>query len=251
MPRIRQRMRRGQAARGGWLFLGSPAVTEVLADTPVDALIIDLEHTCASLDTALMQLRAAGTRGPDVLARVDAAGSPLIKPLLDAGVQGILAPNVESAEQAAQLVAACHYPPLGRRGLHYTVSRAARWGACGEAYAAGAREHTLVVAMIESAAGVAAIPELAQVPGLDMLFIGPLDLSASIGQPGDYGCAAFRELWHEAERRCLEHGLALGGTVLPGHGFDALAARGYAFVTLGSDVGLLRQAAMAQFAGGD
>ncbi|WP_337053020.1 aldolase/citrate lyase family protein [Pseudoxanthomonas sp. USHLN014] len=238
--RLVQRLRAGAVSRGAWLFTASADVAEILAGFALDALILDLEHTPTSLDLALAQLRAIGAHGPTPLARVDAADSRLIKPLLDAGAQGILAPNVESAEQAAQLVAHCRYPPAGRRGLHYTVCRAAGWGAQASAYAAQAEANTLVVAMIESSRGVAAIPELAQVPSLDMLFFGPLDLSASIGVPGRYDAPEFLELWHEGERRCREAGLALGGTVLPGHGAARLAARGYGLVTLGADVGFLR-----------
>ena len=238
--RLARRLRAGAVSRGAWLFTPSADVAEILAGFALDALILDLEHTPSSLEAALAQLRAIGAHGPTPLARVDAADSRLIKPLLDAGAQGILAPNVESAEQAAQLVAHCRYPPAGRRGLHYTVSRAAGWGAHAQAYAGQAEANTLVVAMIESARGVAAIPELAQVPGLDMLFFGPLDLSASIGLPGRYDAPEFLELWHEGERRCREAGLALGGTVLPGHGAARLAARGYGLVTLGADVGFLR-----------
>ena len=243
---LKQRLRAGQASTGCWLFMGSPVVTEVLAqlrpDALPEALIVDLEHSPGSLETAIAQLRAGGDR--TMLARVDNAGAREIKPLLDAGFEGIFAANVQSAEEVERLVSACHYPPRGVRGLHYTVSRAAAWGADSAAYPAHAAEQTLVVAMIESAAGVAAIAEMAKVPGLDMLFIGPLDLSASIGVPGRYDDPAFLELWHEAERRCLEGGLALGGTILPGHGVRELSARGYGFVTIGADVAFLRRGAL-------
>lgn len=244
--RVLANLRAGTLSRGAWLFLGSPDVAEVLSTFDLDALIIDLEHTPSGLETATAQLRAASHARSAMLARVDAAASTCIKPLLDAGVEGILAPNVESADQAAALVAACHYPPMGTRGLHYTVSRAAGWGSHADSYPAHAAGNILVIAMIESAAGVAAIPDIATVPGVDMLFFGPLDLSASIGVPGRYDAPEFLELWHEGERRCIEGGLALGGTLLPGHGVEQLAGRGYRFITVGADVGFLRRGVLAQ-----
>nr|WP_295379373.1 aldolase/citrate lyase family protein [Pseudoxanthomonas sp.] len=244
--RVLHKLRNRQTARGAWLFMGSATVAEVMCSANLDALIIDLEHTPANPDNALDQLRAAGRSDTTMLARVDAADSTFIKPLLDAGVEGILAPNVESAEQAARLVAACRYPPFGKRGLHYTVSRAAGWGEHAAAFEAHAADNTLVVAMIESAAGVAAIPEIARVDGVDMLFFGPLDLSASINMAGRYDAPEFLELWHEGERRCLESGLALGGTLLPGHGMATLIERGYRFVTVGADVAFLRRGLLAQ-----
>lgn len=243
--RILDNLRHQRLSRGAWLFLGSPDVTEVMAGLDLDALVIDLEHTPAGPERALAQLRAAAGSHTAMLARVETVDSPRIKPLLDAGVEGILAPDVRTAEQAESLVAACRYPPRGRRGLHYTVSRAAGWGALAQDYPAHAQANTLVVAMIESAQGVEAIPQIGAVPGIDMLFFGPLDLSASIGLAGRYDAPAFLELWHEGERRCREAGLALGGTVLPGHDARALAARGYGLVTLGADVGFLRQGALA------
>lgn len=247
--RVLQSLAEGRICTGCWLFMGSPVVTEVLADMPLEALIIDLEHSPSGLETAIEQLRAAAPFAPTMLARVPGFDSDRIKPLLDAGVEGILAPNVESAEQVERLVDACRYPPLGRRGLHYTVSRAAAWGAHAGTYAAHADRNTLVAAMIESARGVEAIPAMAAVHGLDLFFIGPLDLSASIGRPGEYDSPEFIELWTEAERRCRESKIALGGTLLPGHGLATLAARGYGFVTVGSDVTLLRHGALQQLGG--
>ncbi|HEY8587545.1 MAG TPA: aldolase/citrate lyase family protein [Rhodanobacter sp.] len=240
--RLKQRLLQGEVSTGFWLFMASPAATDVLSYMDTDALIVDLEHSSGSVETAVQQFRCGRER--TMLARVSAAGAREILPLLDAGCEGIFAANVQSTREVERLVAACYYPPAGTRGLHYTVSRASGWGAHAADYADHAVRHTLVVAMIESSEGVEAIPEMAKVPGLDMLFIGPLDLSASIGLAGQYHAPAFLELLHEAERRCLEGGLALGGTVLPGHSVGDLTERGYRFITVGSDVSFLRQGCM-------
>ncbi|WP_336964604.1 HpcH/HpaI aldolase family protein [Sphingobium aquiterrae] len=244
---LKARIARNQPSTGCWLFLGSPPAAELLSHVGFDALIVDMEHTPVGIAQVVDQMRAAdrGSDGPTLMVRLPAADSMMTKPVLDAGAEGLFAPNVESADEAAALVASATYPPRGRRGLHYTVSRAAGWGAATADYPAHAASQLLTVAMIESEKGVAAIPEIAAVPGIDMLFLGPLDLSASIGVPGDYDCAAYRDLADEAERRTRESGIALGGTILPGLPAQALFDRGYAFVTVGADAGLLRSAALA------
>ncbi|PTQ13231.1 4-hydroxy-2-oxovalerate aldolase [Sphingomonas oleivorans] len=238
--RLKQRLRAGERSIGCWLFMGSPTAAEILSHCGYDALLIDHEHSPGGLETAVDQLRAIAPSPVTTLVRLGDNIAAPVKQALDSGADGIVAANVEDADTLERLVAAALYPPLGKRGAHFTVSRAARWGLDGDLYAANADKELLVIAMIESAAGVAAIPELARVANVDMFFIGPLDLSASIGLMGRYTESAFVELLDEAERRTREAGIALGGAALPGHDAAALFDRGYAFVTAASDVGLLR-----------
>ena len=233
----------GKPAIGCWLFMGCPAATEILAQCGFDALIIDHEHSPGSLETAVHQLRAAQGSDASVLLRLADNSPRAVRQALDAGVTGVIAASVENAEQASALVEASLYPPAGRRGLHYTVGRSSGWGVHADEYRVSVEEDLLTVAMIESEKAVSEIPEMARERRLDMLFVGPLDLSASIGCPGDYNNPAFRELLCEFERRTLEAGFLLGGTTLPGIGAEALFARGYSFASVASDVGLLRDAA--------
>jgi len=241
---LKARLQNHQASTGAWLFMGSASAAEVMSHMAFDALILDLEHTAIGLGELVAQMRAA-TRasGPSLMVRVPDASATVIKPVLDAGAEGLFLPVAETADEIAALLDASRYPPHGKRGLHYTVSRAANWGEDSEAYAAAHETETLIVAMIESAKGVAHIPEMAAVGGVDMFFVGPLDLSASVGVPGQYDHPAFMEIWTEAERRILESGAKLGGTILPGHSAPTLFERGYSFVTVGADVAFLRAAA--------
>jgi 4-hydroxy-2-oxoheptanedioate aldolase len=132
-------------------------------------------------------------------------------------------------------------PPLGRRGAHFTVSRAARYGANAN-YAAETRDALFLAAMIESRAGFAAIEAIAAVAGIDMLFLGPLDLTADFGAFGDLSSAALHETLNEAERRILASGKLLGGALLPGLDANDATRRGYHLVTGASDVSLLTAA---------
>lgn len=243
---MKNRLRAGGNTIGCWLFSGSVASAEILSNCGFDALIFDHEHSPGGIDTALGQLRAIGPSESTALVRLGDCSTAAIKRVLDLGAEGIVIPNAEDPEEIARLVAGAHYPPAGTRGAHFTVSRAARWGLDGDRYAANASDELLVIAMIESAAGVAAIPDLAAIGGIDLLFIGPLDLSASIGCMGNYADPAFVEILGEAERRTNEAGVMLAGSTMPGHSVSELFARGYRFVTPISDVALLRDGGRAQ-----
>lgn len=239
-----QSLQAGGRATGAWLFLGSPDTAEVLGGAGFDALIIDHEHTAGGIETAVHQMRAIRAAGPTtMLLRLPGLDPDYIKLALDCGVEGLLLPDARSAEQVEAFVAACHYPPRGRRGAHFTVSRAARWGAAASQYPLQYDRQLLLAAMIESEQGVNEIGAMSRIPGLSMLFMGPLDLSASIGCMGAWDDPAVVALLARAERAVLDGGLALGGALVPGDTARRAFERGYRFVTTGSDVTMLRQGA--------
>lgn len=250
MSRLRDKLAAGAPATGAWLFMGSPDASEVLSVAGFDALLIDHEHSPGGLDTAVHQMRAIRAAGDaTILVRVGGLDADRIKRILDCGAEGLLLPTVENAQQVRAFVAACRYPPRGRRGAHFTVSRAARWGTAGDAYYREAESSLFLSAMIESEAGVRAIPEMARVEGLSMFFLGPLDLTGSIGRMGEWKHPESIALMEEAERAVLASGVALGGALVPGDSPKAAIARGYRFVTVGSDVTMLREGASACLAG--
>lgn len=243
--RLAARIVAGEPCTGAWLFLGSPDAAEVLGHAGFDALIIDHEHSPGGIETAVHQMRAIRAAGDaTILARVGSNDAAVIKRLLDCGAEGLLLPNVESAEEARAFVDACHYPPRGRRGTHLSVSRAAGWGFRSDEYYRDSGR-LFLAAMIESVAGVRAIAEISRVPGLTMLFIGPGDLAASVDRMGRYGDDEVVALMREAEAATLAGGLLLGGALVPGDSARDAFARGYRLATVGNDVGMLRQAAMA------
>ena len=243
--RLLERLEAGVPCRGAWLFLGSPDAAEVLGFAGFDALIIDHEHSPGGIETAVHQMRAIRAAGDaTILARVGSNDVAAIKRLLDCGAEGLLLPNVESADEARAFVATCHYPPRGRRGTHLSVSRAAGWGFESEAYYRDSGK-LFLAAMIETAAGVRAIPEISRVEGLTMLFIGPGDLAASIDRMGRYDDPEVVAMLREAETATLAGGLLLGGALVPGDSARGAFGRGYRFATVGNDVSMLRQGAMA------
>ncbi len=242
--RLKSRLREGAPCLGCWLFMGSPVVSELLAHASFDALIIDHEHAPGSLETGIHQLRAIQTTPTTALLRV-ADNQPLyFKQALDAGAEGILVANVESGDAAAAAVRACRYPPHGVRGHQTGASRVSQWGFLPpEEYYASWEERFLLVLLIESQAGVAAIPEMCALEAVDMLFIGPTDLSGSVGRARDFDSPEFKEIYAEAERRVLEGGKWLGSVTVPWDTPARQFERGYRFVTNCNDVSLLKAGA--------
>ncbi len=248
--RLKKRLRAGENCLGCWLFLGSPVVTEILSLAGFDALILDQEHAPGSLETAYHQLRAAATSETTMLVRLADNRPMFFKQILDAGAEGVVIANMESGEEAERAVAASRYPPRGIRGAHVGSARATDWGHSTDEYIETIDDNLLVIGLIESAKGVAAIPEMTKVDGIDMLCIGPRDLSASIAKMSRFDDPEFKELIGEAERRILEGGKWLGGGTLPGVTPADMFARGYQFVTNCSDLKLLRGAAAQAVAAG-
>lgn len=241
---LKHHLAQGQRAFGAWLFLPGADTAEILGTLGYDALIIDHEHTAGDVQSAISQLRAIRSGGTStVLARVPACDALVIKPLLDAGVEGLLLPTIESAAQARRLADAAWYPPHGTRGAHYTVSRAAGWGSQSSPYRASARRELLLIGMIESARGVAALPEILDENVLDMIFVGPLDLAESHGYGASMNHRVVQAAISEVERQVLARGILLGGALRPGETAADAFARGYSFVTVGCDSAFLRQGA--------
>lgn len=247
--RLKRTLTAARSCFGAWLFSGTAEAAEIVALEGFDALIIDQEHSPSGIESTIAQMRAiAAASDATILVRIPDLQPHWVKLALDAGAEGILAPKIETAAEARALVAACFYPPFGMRGAHYTVSRAARWGAAAAEYLDGYRRELLIIAMIESAAGVAAAREIASVDGISMLFLGPLDLTADIGCIGRFDDPRVAAAV-DALRLSLEgSGKWLGSTTFPGVGASDLIARGYRFVTVGSDVGFLRSGARAGLA---
>lgn len=246
MSRLVDRLAAGAASVGAWLFTASPDAAEILAIAGFDALVIDHEHTPGSIETAVHQMRAIRAAGEGtILVRLPGLDAERIKRTLDCGAEGLLLPDAKNAAQVRDFVAASRYPPRGRRGAHFTVSRAARWGADGERYYRECDSRLLLAAMIESDEAVRAIPEMTKVDGLSMLFVGPLDLTGSIGRMGEWDHPDCIALMREAEAAVIASGIALGGALVPGDSARACFSRGYRLVTVGSDAGMLRQAARA------
>lgn len=184
MASLRARALRGERLIGGLLRMPSEELVEMSAIAGMDFVLIDCEHGPADVIALRQHVALASVHDVPVIVRVGEDDPGQILRVLDQGAQGILAPHIDSREDAERLVAACLYPPAGERGFA-TYSRAGRFGRTpAEEHRRWFLENTLVLGMIESPAGVAAVGEIATTPRLDGLMVGPADLAAASG-PSD------------------------------------------------------------------
>ncbi|MEM7123982.1 MAG: aldolase/citrate lyase family protein [Pseudomonadota bacterium] len=244
--RIRDRLNAGERLVGGWITMASPIGAEIMGLAGFDMLMIDQEHGPGDSLTAiqLQQAIAAGGSTPAFM-RVFDSDTQLIKRALDTGIDGLMVPMVESAEEASRVVAACRFPLDGVRGVAPGNVRAARYGFDKDGFMAARGGDVFVMCQVETAATVANLKDIGKVDGVDMLFIGRNDLASSIGHLTDPNCPEALELRQEAERLIKESGRKLGGIPGPGDDAQAMFDRGYDLVIAIADHAILRDGAVA------
>jgi len=229
---------------GAWLWLDSPTAAEIVSRAGFDFVMIDHEHGSGNILSALDQMRAVQAGGDATIAmRLASNDANLIKRALDAGVEALMIPSVDTAEDARRAVRACHYPPKGSRGAAYPFIRAADYGVSAAAYPEHAAREFLLICQIESVEAVDNIPAIAAVEGVGALFLGPLDMSGTAGHFGRLDEPPMRALIARAEAGVKASGKALGGVPLGGETPASLLARGYDLVLVGSDLVFVRDGA--------
>lgn len=238
-----QRMRSGTRQIGMWVASGSPYVTEICVGSGVDWVLLDQEHAPNDLRSTLAQLQAAaGYPDTEVVVRPPIADPVVIKQLLDIGACNLMLPMIDSAEQAVAAVAATRYPPVGIRGVGSALARALRWNRRVD-YLGTADRDVSVTVQVESDRGLAALPQIVAVEGVDAVFIGPADLAAALGHLGDPE--------HPEVVAAVERALAIiaaAGKPAGVNAFNEVLARRYlaggaSFVLVGADVTLLARGA--------
>lgn len=232
----------GKPQFGLWAALADAYVTEVLANAGYDWLLIDNEHAPNDLRTTLAQLQALAPYATHAVVRPPVADRVQIKRLLDIGAQTLLLPMVDTAEQAAEVVAATRYPPAGVRGVGSSLARASRWNHVQDYLETASREICVLV-QAETTTAIGNLDEIAHVDGVDGVFFGPSDLSASMGLLGRAGDPEVRDTVVAGIKTVHAAGKAAG--VLTG---DRALAQTYLdagalFVAVGTDIGVLRTGA--------
>jgi len=238
-PSFRQRLIAGERLNGTLISLGSPEVAEVLASLGFDWFFLDNEHS--PLEALELQgiIRAAGST-PCVV-RVSHSAEVPIKKALDIGAAGIIAPMVNSAEQAAQVVSWAKYPPAGTRGVG--IGRAHGYGLKFQDYVSRANDEVAVIVQCEHIDAVNNIEAIVRVPGVDAVLIGPYDLSASLGRLGQVTHPEVVAAIDRVTAACRTVNVPLGIFGLSAQAVQPYIERGYTFIVAGVDTVLLGQAA--------
>jgi 4-hydroxy-2-oxoheptanedioate aldolase len=198
-----------QAQVGLWLSMADPYLAEVSATAGFDWLLIDGEHAPNDLRSTLAALQAVAPYRSQPVVRAVAGETALIKQLLDIGAQNLLVPMVDTAEQALALVAATRYPPQGIRGVGSAVGRASRWSARTD-YLDLADAEVCLLVQAETVTALRNLDAICAVDGIDGVFIGPADLSASLGHRGNPGHPEVQAAIEDAIRRIVACGKAAG-----------------------------------------
>ena len=244
---FKQALLAGNTQLGLWLSCANSYTAEIAATAGYDWLLLDGEHGPNDIPTLLGQLQAVAPYTGQAVVRPVNGDPALIKQVLDIGAQTLLIPMVDTAAAAQALVAATRYPPLGIRGVGASVARAARWGRVSD-YMHHADELICLLVQAETITALGNLDEIAQVDGVDGVFIGPADLSASMGHPGNAGHPEVQFAICDAIKRIRRQGKAAGILAT-----DTVSAQRYLdwgahFVAIGVDTMLFSQALDAAIA---
>ncbi len=239
---FKQALREGRPQIGLWSGLADAYVTELLATTGFDWLLIDGEHAPNDLRGVLSQLQAVAPYATHPVVRPVQADTALIKQYLDLGAQTLLLPMIDTPEQAAQAVAATRYPPQGVRGVGSSLARASRWNVHRD-YLHTAADNLCVLVQVESVTALRNLAAITAVDGVDGVFFGPADLSASMGKLGAAGDPEVQQAILDGIAQVRAAGKAPGILTTDRNAARRYLEAGAQFVAVGVDTVLLAGAA--------
>ena len=244
---VRQRLAAGEPTIGAFLGLGSPGVAGLMANAGFDWLVIETEHN--ALDSAEIEHMLMAMAGTDTvpIVRVPSSDRVYIQRALDMGALRVLAPLVSSADEARAVVDATRFPPEGSRS--FGPLRASRYSFDNDDYLERANDNILVALIVETTGALDELEEIAAVPGVDALTIGPFDMSLALGlDPRKLPLPEIDDVMSRMLEAGRRHGVAIGASPTAGDGVRELLEAGVTFVNCGSDYGLLAAASRASLA---
>lgn len=242
MELLKNRLKNKEQLFGPFINLCHPAVLEIAGAAGFDFAIIDTEHGEISSDRAVDMVRAAKLSGVSPVVRVYGNQPELIAKALDIGAEGVQVPQIGTKAEAVAAVKAAKFSPEGARGCNRYV-RAAKYSAADKfAYFGNANNETAVILQVEGKEGIANLPDILTVEGFDVLFIGPYDLSASLGIPGQVDHPALVEEMKKNMELASKAGIAIGFFVDDVESAIKWKKWGIQYISFAADVGLLYQA---------
>jgi 4-hydroxy-2-oxoheptanedioate aldolase len=230
---LRRRLSGGAVTVGTFVGLASAAAAEVCAAAGADWILIDLEHGAGGEDAVRDGVVAAGSYGVPTIVRVESGDRIRIGRVLDQGAAGIMVPRLHTVEQAAAAVRHMRYPPHGDRGVA-TYNRSCRWGMDRRTLTEPAQE-TLGIIQIETLQALGSVEDIAAQDGVDVVFVGPLDLSYALGVPLQLDSNVFQEALQRVVAAAQLHNKAAGILAVDGVGAAKYVRQGFRFVAIGSD----------------
>lgn len=244
---IRARIQAGETVYGTFLNLGSPFAAELCARAGFDWVLVDLEHGSLTETDLLTSLLAIRGTAAAAIVRPQSGERLRIGRALDLGADGIMVPRIDSAAEAREAIAHLRFPPAGIRGVAL-LTRGTGFGEVPHAGVAGLNDGVLGIIQIESPVAVAAAEEIAAIDGVDVLFVGPTDLSHSLGVPGRFGDPIYLDALGTVVTAASAMGKAAGILLRDSRALAAHLEMGFRFVGLGSDGAFVADGARAVLA---
>ena len=239
---LKKALREGKIVFGPFLKITDPAVVEIMGFAGFDFVIIDEEHGPISIESAQNMIRAAESVNITPIIRVGNNDEALILRALDIGAQGVEIPQINSKSDAVRAVKSVKYSPQGERGVCRYV-RAANYSSMDKfEYFKSENEETIIIAHIEGVEGINNLDEILSVPGINIIFIGPYDLSQSLGIPGEISHPLVTEKMKEVVLKCKENKVAVGTFADDIETAKSWVSLGVQYMSFSVDVGILYEA---------
>lgn len=245
---FKARLKSGDEMLGLWFGLANNIAAEICAQSGFDWMLIDAEHSPLSDKDILSCLQAVAAYDINPIVRPVSGDKAVLKRLCDIGVQTFLVPMIDDAKQAASVVSAVQYPPSGTRGLGTSMARAARWNMTPD-YFARANDEMCVILQIETKAGLKNLKKIAKVDGVDAIFIGPSDLGAALGYPGQPDHPSVVNAVSNAIQDVRACGKPAGVLAVTSELVETYKNAGANFIGVGSDCGILAKGVQRLYEG--
>jgi 2-keto-3-deoxy-L-rhamnonate aldolase RhmA len=241
---LKQRIFSGEAVHGSWVNLGSLVSAEIMGRSGFDWLLIDLEHGAGNDTTMYQQLQVLESTYSTPIVRTDELSRSKVQRILDAGAKGIMFPQIQDKEEAQLAVNMMYYPPKGVRGMAKMV-RATGFGKNADEYIADLDQHLVGVMQIENLNAVKEIDAIAAIPGVDVLFVGPSDLSLALGIFAQFDQPAYQQAIRDVARAAKKYGKAAGVLLQNINEYEMYYELGFRFLACGADGSFVARSAEA------
>lgn len=236
---FKSKIKSGERVYGSWVTLAHPSIPEIMGRAGFDFLVVDMEHSAIDLGDAQRLFQAIEAQGITPIVRIGEHDPNLIKRVMDAGATGVIAAMVTTADEAQLIVDSVKYPPMGKRGVGY--GRAQRYGMAFKEYRDWLPKESVVMALIEHYHAIENLEAILETPGIDGSLIGPYDLSASFGYPGEFDRPEVKKAIEKYEKVCKKLKKPMGFHIV--HPDPAIIQKrlkaGYKIIALGLDALLL------------
>lgn len=242
MKNLKQAIYAGETAHGCWINLGSLVSAEIIGQAGFDWVLIDLEHGAGDLATMYQQLQVLQHSESTVLVRTDDPSRSKVQRILDAGAQGIMFPQFQQPREVELAVSAMYYPPKGTRGMAKMV-RSTGFGAHADDYIANLEKRLINIIQIETLEAVRNIKAIAAVDGVDVLFVGPNDLSLALGVFGQLHHSLYQDAMRAVADAATKNGKIPGVLLQDVDEYDMYAPLGYRFFACGADATFVKNGA--------